>query len=235
MLCDRRLLNSTLSHCFMAAGIILCRAHGKLFRSTASSKSRGFQPLRAPACPSHAMPASACAGATAAAGGAWRPTQPRPPLTTTCMGPPQPPTLLTTGAHPPGCWCVGVMFAPAHVVGSHSWFRVPGACTGSAWQLPVCVGSNLWAAAGDPIRRSLLNTALHPLQPAPPLLTALQLPGLLYTDGRDSRGRPVVVVNVGALPRGTRKEAALDMLVVALAPVVQQVGGIGGLTSVGGG
>lgn len=47
--------------------------------------------------------------------------------------------------------------------------------------------------------------------------------GLLYCDGRDRLGRPVVVLNSAALPGRSQREHALEVVLKALQPIVQKV------------
>jgi hypothetical protein len=53
-----------------------------------------------------------------------------------------------------------------------------------------------------------------------------RLAGLLYVDGRDGAGRPVVVANTAALPADEAgREDALDAVLAAMQPLVTQVRG----------
>lgn len=47
--------------------------------------------------------------------------------------------------------------------------------------------------------------------------------GLLFIDGRDAKGRPVIILNSGALPDAGRRDEALTMAIQVLEPVVAQV------------
>ena len=47
--------------------------------------------------------------------------------------------------------------------------------------------------------------------------------GLVYYDGVDSLGRPVVIVNADALPRSASRKAAVHYLLQRLEPIVTQV------------
>jgi hypothetical protein len=58
-------------------------------------------------------------------------------------------------------------------------------------------------------------------------MEAEQFRGLLYADGRDSHGRPVLVVDVDRIPAGQQgapREAALSYLLRQATPLVCQVG-----------
>lgn len=60
----------------------------------------------------------------------------------------------------------------------------------------------------------------RPPGPPPP---PSPFPGLLYTDGRDAVGRPVVVVNTAMLPAKAKKDDVLEYMLQQLQPVVQRV------------
>ncbi len=66
----------------------------------------------------------------------------------------------------------------------------------------------------------------RPPAPPPPGLVG-PYPGLLYTEGRDTLGRPVVVLNTAMLPAKAKKEQVLEYVLGALQPLVQQVRGSG--------
>lgn len=68
----------------------------------------------------------------------------------------------------------------------------------------------------------------RPPAPPPPGLVG-PYPGLLYTEGRDTLGRPVVVLNTAMLPAKAKKEQVLEYVLGALQPLVQQVRAAGGL------
>jgi hypothetical protein len=54
--------------------------------------------------------------------------------------------------------------------------------------------------------------------------------GLLFLGGRDSHGRPVVIVNTDAIPVGANpapRDAALAYLIKRLTPLVSKVGAWG--------
>ncbi|GIL46969.1 hypothetical protein Vafri_3828 [Volvox africanus] len=54
-----------------------------------------------------------------------------------------------------------------------------------------------------------------------PLPKPIPYPGLLYTEGRDTLGRPVVVLNTALLPAKAKKNDVLQYLLQELQPVVQ--------------
>ncbi|EFJ51024.1 hypothetical protein VOLCADRAFT_88246 [Volvox carteri f. nagariensis] len=58
--------------------------------------------------------------------------------------------------------------------------------------------------------------------PAGPPEAFSPYPGLLYTDGRDTLGRPVVVLNTAMLPVKAKKNDVLQYVLQQLQPVVQQ-------------
>lgn len=58
--------------------------------------------------------------------------------------------------------------------------------------------------------------------------------GLLFLGGRDSQGRPVVIVNTDAIPAGHNaapRDAALAYLLKRLGPVVTRVGAVAAAAS----
>ena len=51
-----------------------------------------------------------------------------------------------------------------------------------------------------------------------------ELRGLMYSDGLDSLGRPVVVVDADAIKPTTSRKVACTYMLKRLEPIVQQVG-----------
>ena len=56
----------------------------------------------------------------------------------------------------------------------------------------------------------------------PPVPSEVRFPGLLYTDGVDTLGRPVIVINADAVPHNY-KSASLEYLRTTAAPIVNNV------------
>lgn len=47
-------------------------------------------------------------------------------------------------------------------------------------------------------------------------------PGLVYVDGRDAMGRPVIVINTSCIPSAKKRDSVLSFLVSVMGPIVQE-------------
>ena len=89
---------------------------------------------------------------------------------------------------------------------------------------PPLTGAPL-ASPSHLLQPALLGPPAPPPPPTPAPLPAPASPdpGLLYTDGRDTRGRPVVVLNTMAMPAEASRDEALEYVLHQLQPIVTQV------------